>query len=502
MTEGELTAALDVLVDRCDDDGDWADVLGRAGLALSPHSRRRATPRRIGIVALAAVLLGVVLVATGFARDALSLLGRIDVDFGSSDPAPDVVRWRFEDLAIGAPPGFAPSKIASEARTVGNLRANGKLRTIWVAPTRRGGFCYEIENWGGGCTNPVPPGSSPSPTVRFSVMSGPMARGALPVEGLQGIVVSDEVERLAVEFADGASEDLDFVFVSTPIDAGFFAYTVPPERQSGPGRPRRVVARNGAGEVVASERVPSLVVPIRRWPRPPIQRDPTEPRHRARPSPAPKTPLQRAEAHGVSVTAGANGSVLFDLRDIAAGRRAMLENGLHYACFELLMRGGVPRERGLGFSGVLQPTAGFRFNGLGKPFDGCYLSGYYGHRWPGKLDNHHVVELAFTDAGRRYFEDRAAAYGLALFARSPAMFRLRRHPPPLTVAELRREFGSRIAALPSRDALPPRGMIGYRVDGSNVVLRRVSSSGRRLEIVIGANGGVRSENIRHVTRVE
>ena len=152
MTGSGLTAALDVLVDRCDDDhGDWADVLGRAGLALEPaladgrlavmpRSRRRTSTRRIGLVALAAVLLGVVaLVATGFARDALSLLDRIDVEFRSSEPAPEVARWRFEDLAVAPLPGM-PEAIASQTRTAGTITVKGQERALWVAPARRGGF--------------------------------------------------------------------------------------------------------------------------------------------------------------------------------------------------------------------------------------------------------------------------------------------------------------------------------------------------------------------------
>jgi len=524
VTESELTTALDVLVDRCDDEhGDWADVLGRAGLVLEPaaggalavlpRSRRRTTQRRIGLVALAAVLLGVALVATGFARDALSLLGRIDVDFRSSEPAPEVVRWGFANLATGeppgfAPPGFAPRAIASQARTVGTLRVDGQNRTIWVAPTRRGGFCYAVEDSLGSCAPRVSPRALPridaSHDVSFDFDPRRGTPDAVRILGSEGIVVSDEVERLTVEFADGVSEDLDFVYVSPPIDAGFFAYTVPAERRSGPGRPRLIVGRNRAGEVVARQRLDVPTVTRTLPPRfaPPPGRGSTTRRIRGRTSPLPSAPLQRGEAHGVSIIAGTNGSVLFDLRGITPERRAMLENGLTYACFKVGVRHGVTHAYRNGVSAELQPTLGWRFDRLGTSLDGCYLAGYYGHRWPGKLDNHHVVEVSFTEAGRRHFEDSAAAFGLALFARSPATFRLRRQPPPLTADELRREFGSRIAALPSRNALPPRGMIGYWADGSDVLLRRVSSSGRRLEIVIGANGGVRSENIRHLTRVE
>jgi len=517
MSERELTAALDVLVDRCDDEyGDWSDVLGRAGVVLGPGvaggavavmppPRRGRSARRVGLVALAAVLLAAVaFVSTGFGRDALSsLLGRIDVDFWRSERAPAVVRWRFEDLAIGAPPQIAPQAIPSQARTVGTLRIGGRERTLWVAPTKRGGFCFEVERSWGGCMRDAgaggrrPPRALPlvsvSPAV--SIERGHGTATIARMLGISGVVLSDRIERLTVEFADGETQDLDFVYVSAPIDAGFFGYTVPGERQRGPGRPRFVVARDSSGNVVSRQRLyfptrlPQPVSPGR-------SRGPSERTLPARPTPPPSAPLQHGEAHGVSITAGRNGSVLFDATQIAPDRRALLDGGITYACFELVTRGGVTEDRGLGQSARFQPTVGFRLFGVGTPLDGCEIEGGYGHRWPDKLDGHSAIEVPFSEAGRRFFEERAAARDLALFVRTGAMRRLRRTSPPLTAADLRRHFGPRIAALPSRTADPPRGTIGHWVDGSSVLFRRVSSTGRRFEVVVGPGGGIRSENVK------
>jgi hypothetical protein len=513
VTERELTVALDPLVDRCDGQyGDWPDVLRRAGVTLKatvaqdrprgmlPAHRPVGRARRVGVVALATLILAaVVLVSTGFGRDALrSLVGRIDVEFGASEPAPAVVRWRFEDLAIGAPPSFAPDAIASQARTVGALRIGGKERALSVVPTRGGGFCFEIENSSGGCV-PDPGGGpmtrtrlSASPTI--SVDPRPNAPSYAQILGVQGMVSGDEIERLAIEFADGASQDLDFVYVSEPIDAGFFGYTVPEDRQRGSKRPCFVVGRNAAGEIVARRRIyfpkrPPAITPGQ-------GQGPSDRTLPARPSPPPSAPIQRGAAHGVSVTAGANGSVLFDATRIAPERRALLEGAITYACFELVKRGGVLRGRGLGQEARFQPTVGFRAFGIDTPFDGCEVRGGYGHIWPDRLGNHSVIEVPFSEAGRHFFEDRAAARDLAIFLSRGAMAKLRRRSPPLSAAELERQFGTRIAALGSRDAAPPAGMIGYWVEGSRTVFRRASSTGHEFEVVVGPNGGVRSENVR------
>jgi len=509
MTERELTAALDTLVDRCDTEyGDWPDVLRRAGVTLQAtvaHGRSRTAIRvhrpagralRIGLVVLVTVVLAaLVLVSTGFGRDVLrSLAGRIDADFGASDSAPAVVRWRFEDLAIGAPPSFAPQAVASQARTVGTLLIRGRERTLWVTPTKQGGFCFEVEESYGACVSDIggfSPRLSASPAI--SIDRRPNAPSYAQMLDVQGFVLSDEIERLTIEFGDGESEDLTFVYVSPPINAGFFGYTVPEERRRGPGRPRFVVARNDAGDIVDRRRLyfpsrPPAIAPGRSV-------GPSDRTLPARPTPPPSASVQQGGVHGVAITAGRNGSVLFDATRIEPRRRALLDGGITYACFELVTRGGVTQDRGLGQAGRLQPTVGFRVFGIGTPLDGCEIQGGYGHRWPDRLGAHSVIEVPFTEAGHRFFEERAAARDLALFVRSGAMRQLRRSSPPLTAAELTRQFGARIAALPSRSAAPPEGAIGYWVDGSSVFFRRMSPTGRRFEVVVGPNGGVRSENV-------
>jgi hypothetical protein len=174
-----------------------------------------------------------------------------------------------------------------------------------------------------------------------------------------------------------------------------------------------------------------------------------------------------------------------------------------YSCFDILDRGRRTYLRESGVSGPLQPTVGlelWQFSrpilpGPRAPVDGCDVRGNYGHRWPGKLGYHSVIEVPFTEAGRRFFEDRAAARDVSFFLRQTQMRRLRRTSAHLSAENVRRAFGSSIAALPSREARPPAGRIGYWADRSGLLLRRISSTGHRFEVVIGQKGGVIKENL-------
>jgi hypothetical protein len=52
------------------------------------------------------------------------------------------------------------------------------------------------------------------------------------------------------------------------------------------------------------------------------------------------------------------------------------------------------------------------------PVDGCEIQGDYGHTWPDRNNSHSPIEVAFSERGRRYFEDRAAARDLGIFIRT------------------------------------------------------------------------------------
>jgi hypothetical protein len=191
--------------------------------------------------------------------------------------------------------------------------------------------------------------------------------------------------------------------------------------------------------------------------------------------------------------------VLIDLTRIEPDRRALLDLGTIYSCFNVLSRGGVTHVRG---GGVASSVFGRGKRRVGlqisfpTPIDACEITAGYGQRWPGKLGYHSFIEMPFTEAGRRFFEDQAAARDVSFFTRLTEMERLRRTSSHLSAEEVRKSFGSSIAALPSRAATPPSGKIGYWADSSGLLLRRVSSTGRRFEVVIGPKGGVVAHNLK------
>jgi hypothetical protein len=498
MSEHALAAALDTLVERFDDErGDWIDVLRRADASPAPRrGRQPGRTRRAAVVAVAITVLALVtLVSTASGRDALSsLLAQTRVDFWSSDPAPQPVRWRFADLSFGRPSQLDPQAIAAQSRTVGALVVRGRERTLWVAPTRRGGFCWIVGRVIRQCLGPSREFQRITGGLSFGyrVISEPDTGGAVTLD-VDGLVFGDEIERVTVEFANGESESIDFVYVSEPIDAGFFSYRATTERLQGKGRVSAVVARNDAGEVVVRQLI-NLRQPPSRKPRWPIFPRKVEPLHLG-PAVVPSPPLLRGTANGVSFTVGTNSAVLVDLTRIEPGRRALLGRSMNYSCFEVPERNEM--VGGGGVSGPLQPTVGFE---LWAPttidaIDACEVAGSYGHRWPGRLGNHNVIEVPFTEKGRRFFHDRAAARDVSYFLRQTEMSQRRRTSSHLSSDEVRSAFGSSIAALPSRTATPPAGKIGYWADGSGLLLRRISSTGRRFEVVVGPKGGVIAENL-------
>jgi hypothetical protein len=123
------------------------------------------------------------------------------------------------------------------------------------------------------------------------------------------------------------------------------------------------------------------------------------------------------------------------------------------------------------------------------PLDGCLISGSYGRRWNDPRGQRAPAEIAFTDDGRRFFQERAAARDLALFARMARISSIRRAmkrgataPDAGTVT---RDLPSRVRPLAVRQHRLPSGEIGVWSDGRNTLeLSQWSPGGRRLYIVI------------------
>lgn len=182
---------------------DWGDVLLRA-------RRRRA--RRLTLQAAVVALLAVG-VASAYA------LGHPVIDFGSAKPAGLKQVDEFGSMEVAAPRGLAPGVRPHEARRITSVRFDGKAHTLYVAPTKSGGYCYVWTDLGGGCR-------ARRDRIAKSVYTG----GEVGPNGLTVLETSflqSAGERLVMRFRDGATADVPFVWVSAPIDAGFAVYRVP-----------------------------------------------------------------------------------------------------------------------------------------------------------------------------------------------------------------------------------------------------------------------------------
>jgi hypothetical protein len=229
-----MTQVIDLLEERLRalanpaDDSDW-DAVRRA--------RRR--PLRLAVAGGALALAGVVGVgaALGLYRDVLP--------FGSLQPAPAPVVRSFSGFDVGAPAGMAPGVIAGEARKVVELRlSTGKNWILWVAPTRSGGFCMQH-----GCDRDRAIPFSPGLAVPGPV--SPTGEILAPPVIFEGDTLIHGASKLRVEFEDGTSARTPLVWVSAPIDAGFFVYEVPEAHWAAGHRPVALVLEDANGKELA-----------------------------------------------------------------------------------------------------------------------------------------------------------------------------------------------------------------------------------------------------------
>jgi hypothetical protein len=214
------------------DDSDWLDVRRRA----------RTVSRRWLLLPLAATV-AVIAVGSAFA------LYRDLVDFGSAQPAPERVQLDFDSLreraaAVRAKTGSPPITPEGPAREVMRVQLDGEATPLSVVPTREGSFCYRLA-FAVSC--PHPDAKQPN-GIGYSGLATPDGSGS---QWLAGPVLDDAVQTVELLYQDGDKVRLPFVWVSPPIDAGFYAYDVP-ERHEQPGHLSAVlIGRDGDGNPVA-----------------------------------------------------------------------------------------------------------------------------------------------------------------------------------------------------------------------------------------------------------
>ena len=207
------------------DDGDWADVIGRA-------ARARRRQGIYGVVLLTALV--VVGVASAYA------LGHPVVDFGSAEKGPTTVVNDFGALEVSAPENMTPGLVPDQARKIPGLYLDGKPYAFYIAPTKSGGFCSTI----GGCV-----GVNDRPRMKDRVLGGIETNKSF--ERLSGVFIEKNADRLVLSYADGTSEDVPFVWVTEPIEAGFFVLDIPEAHQTSANRPTGLTLYDSSGEMLA-----------------------------------------------------------------------------------------------------------------------------------------------------------------------------------------------------------------------------------------------------------
>ena len=218
------------------DDADWMGVVRLARVA--PRSRA------YKVLAAAAVLAGALALV---AAPALGLRAALIRAFEETEPAPPDVQQSFNSLDADTPPAHAMQVKGLEARKL--VFPSGLA--LWIAPTARGGFCWAAPVGAGSC--------DATRAIRFDpVYSIP---GDIDTDGrikdgpvrIDGSTVSSDAERVEIRFADGTVDSVPVVWVTAPIEAGFFAYEVPSEHWAEGARPTLVILRDGVGSELARD---------------------------------------------------------------------------------------------------------------------------------------------------------------------------------------------------------------------------------------------------------
>jgi hypothetical protein len=206
--ESELSARFGPLADPRDDRS-WAEVVARARAVR--HHRRRVP------IAIAAVVASAVVIAS----PATGVRGKIIRLFDRAEPPPQQIVKTF---AAWNGPAFRLHVQADRAIDVLDAQvAPDTTWTLWVAPTKDGGFCTNAGSCYQGpfrydrlgvevclCGHVAPDGE---------ILSGPVV--------LSGETTNGRADSLLLRFQDGERQSIPLVWVAEPVDTAFFLYGVP-----------------------------------------------------------------------------------------------------------------------------------------------------------------------------------------------------------------------------------------------------------------------------------
>ena len=210
------------------DDADWNDVLSRT---------TRARRRSLSLAVMALVAAVGVGIASAYA------FGHPIIDFGSAEKGPTKIVNDFGSLEVGAPAGMAPGVLPHEARKITSVSIDGKEHVLWVAPTKQGGFCEQWSDLFGGCRA--------DRHDDFAKRIDVSTAGNIDVLG--GSFFQSAGARLELSYADGTSNEIPFVWVSAPIEAGFYLFRVPDAHRVPGHRPTEISVFDDSGNRLARE---------------------------------------------------------------------------------------------------------------------------------------------------------------------------------------------------------------------------------------------------------
>jgi hypothetical protein len=221
-----------------------------AALPKPTAGRRRS---RTLVFALAAAVVALIVGGAAFAVE------RVVVPWFDAEPAPERVQLSFARLDVGATPDMESGVLAGAARRVTAVEIAGRWRVLWVAPTKAGGFCETWTNLFAGCTRDREPPrrlreGRDVHTFELGVTQSQNARGIVTM--ISGRLLATETERLELRYADGETTELRVVWVSPPIDAGFYLYEVPESHRRVGHQVSELVALDGGGDVIARQTFP------------------------------------------------------------------------------------------------------------------------------------------------------------------------------------------------------------------------------------------------------
>lgn len=507
-----LFERLDELVEDCGGaHGDWDDVLRRVEPAAP--GRGLWLPRgRVLAWALALLALIVIFFATPAFGLLKNWIGRKDVPF-TGKTAPFVVKRNFADMSIGSPPGMAPQAIAGQTRKVAVFHAFGRSFVLYLAPNRDGGFCWTLEGVGGGCSGKRP-GPKPlylrpgeiDPQLVSIEMAGQRASLWSPraqVE-IDGFVFIPEAATVSIEYENHRSVKVPFVYVSKPIDAGFFFYARPPGHRAVGTRPAVVIVSDARGKLLARSLIPYPDTPRARLTAygrkmlPELRREQQRQRRGfLGPIPAPKPPFQHGSAEGVTVLAGSNGVVVMDTSHASARARQLLRrrNG-YWACLDFF--GPYYLSDPTGLAGDLKPGKAIQemwLRNMPMPIAACEIKGGWAPRWRDPDPSHRDLFIPLTARGRSWHANRLAAQDLELFVHLLRSRGIAKLAGSALDRALARDFGERVVLLPSSKSPLALEEIGYVHTPGGATFYERSSLGRRFSVRI-ENGKLGLENGR------